>query len=226
MSEQPQTFAFVLGTHALGASFLKQKKYVCHAPAKSRVARRRLIPTAQTAHPSLPNKDVDWIFVDTVVKTQEFIVSEKLQREIQDDALSLVRVALRDAPTELCVVLCDDQEISQLNSRWRGIDTTTDVLSFPQNDPDKVVLGDIVISVETAVKQADERNYDVRNELRVLLVHGLLHLMGYDHEGVIEGDWLVMAKMENMFLTQLGWQGEGLISSVQQDSTYRDIAQS
>lgn len=140
-----------------------------------------------------PNKEVDWIFVDTVVKGQASLVPEALEQEIQDDAMTLVRVARRDAPTELSVVLCDDFEISKLNSSWRGIDKSTDVLSFPQDDPDKVVLGDIVISVETAKGQAAERDYDVKDEIRVLLIHGLLHLMGYDHEGAMEGDWLVVS---------------------------------
>lgn len=139
-----------------------------------------------------PNKDVDWIFVDTSVKAQSQLVTERLEAEVQDDAFTLVRTALRDAATELSVVLTDDQEMCAMNSQWRGVDAATDVLSFPQNDPDKVILGDIVISVETAQRQAVERNHGTRDEIRILLVHGLLHLMGYDHEGAKEGDWLVV----------------------------------
>jgi probable rRNA maturation factor len=74
-----------------------------------------------------------------------------------------------------------------LNRRYRGIDRATDVLSFSQREgqyagirPD--ILGDIVISVPTAVRQAQERNYSLSHEIERLLVHGLLHLLGYDHE--------------------------------------------
>lgn len=131
---------------------------------------------------------------------------------------------LRDSAVELSLVLCTDAHIRSLNSQWRGMDKATDVLSFPQGDPDLVVLGDLVISLETAERQAMERGYALRDEVRVLLVHGLLHLMGYDHEGKKEGDWLVMAKMENSFLNNLDWRGEGLVAAAQ-EGIYKDIVQ-
>lgn len=88
---------------------------------------------------------------------------------------------------ELSVVLCDDAFIHPLNRDWRGKDKPTDVLSFAQRegdeaDPDDPVLGDVIISVETAARQAGERGHSLGHELRVLLVHGVLHLLGYDHE--------------------------------------------
>jgi probable rRNA maturation factor len=74
-----------------------------------------------------------------------------------------------------------------LNRRYRDIDRATDVLSFSQREgqfsglrPD--ILGDIVISVPTAARQARERNHSLGREIERLLVHGLLHLLGYDHE--------------------------------------------
>lgn len=88
---------------------------------------------------------------------------------------------------ELSVVLCDDAFIHPLNRDWRGKDKPTDVLSFSQRegeqaDEDDPVLGDVVISLETAARQAAERGHDLDHEARVLLVHGVLHLLGYDHE--------------------------------------------
>lgn len=88
---------------------------------------------------------------------------------------------------ELSVVLCDDAFIHPLNRDWRGKDKPTDVLSFAQREgeganPDDNVLGDVIISVETATRQAEERGHPLGHELRVLLVHGILHLLGYDHE--------------------------------------------
>lgn len=144
--------------------------------------------------------------------------------QIQDDAKSLVRVLLRDAPAELSVVLCSDAHIASLNAQWRGVEGPTDVLSFPQDDEDGVLLGDIVISVETAAAQATERGLELVDEIRVLLVHGLLHLLGYDHEGEKEGDWLVMADMENRLLSQLEWTGSGLVSN-NQDPFYKKIVE-
>jgi probable rRNA maturation factor len=89
--------------------------------------------------------------------------------------------------TELSIVLCDDAFIHPLNRDYRGKDRPTDVLSFPQregeeSDPDDPVLGDIVLSVERAQAQADERGHSLETEIRILLVHGILHLLGHDHE--------------------------------------------
>jgi probable rRNA maturation factor len=81
---------------------------------------------------------------------------------------------------EVSVVLTDDERIRAINLAWRGKDSATDVLSFPQDDPR--VLGDIVVSLDTARRAADELGHDLLAEVRVLLVHGLCHLLGYDHQ--------------------------------------------
>lgn len=84
------------------------------------------------------------------------------------------------------VALISDARMKQLNELFRGKDATTDVLSFPHEpddfDPDKNNLGDIVISVEQAQKQALENNLALADEIKQLTLHGLLHLCGYDHE--------------------------------------------
>ncbi len=80
---------------------------------------------------------------------------------------------------ELSLLLTDDDEIRTLNSRFRGKDRATDVLSFPMGDD--VLLGDIAVSMERARAQADEAGETIEAELARLLVHGLLHLLGYDH---------------------------------------------
>ena len=72
------------------------------------------------------------------------------------------------------------------------------------------MLGDIVISVETAARQAEERGHGLRDEMRVLLVHGVLHLLGYDHE-TSNDEHTEMAAAERKLLTRLGWSGVGLI---------------
>lgn len=93
---------------------------------------------------------------------------------------------------ELSIVLVDDPHIRHLNREWRGKDRPTDVLSFPQFDEDELVpvpdgdvelpLGDVVISVDTARAQAAAGDWTLEEELNRLLLHGVLHLLGYDHE--------------------------------------------
>ena len=87
---------------------------------------------------------------------------------------------------ELSVLLVSDREMRRLNHRWRGRDRPTDVLAFAQGEgpaaaPDGL-LGDVVISVDTARCQAAERGETLGREGERLLIHGLLHLLGYDHE--------------------------------------------
>jgi probable rRNA maturation factor len=90
---------------------------------------------------------------------------------------------------ELSIVLCDDAFIRALNRDYRGRDRPTDVLSFSLDDGASgvaaaAVLGDVVISIETAARQARVRRRALVDEVTSLLVHGVLHLVGYDHEGL------------------------------------------
>ena len=90
---------------------------------------------------------------------------------------------------EVSVLLTDDAEIARLNREYRAVDSPTDVLAFSQvegeefaPEEEEKLLGDVVISVETAERQAAEQGHSLDEELDVLLAHGLLHLLGYDHE--------------------------------------------
>lgn len=83
----------------------------------------------------------------------------------------------------LSVRLTSDREIRRLNDRYRGRDKSTDVLSFPGGStPEGRHLGDVVISVPTARRQAARRGRSFERELRSLVLHGILHCLGYDHE--------------------------------------------
>ncbi|KAJ0971411.1 hypothetical protein J5N97_019370 [Dioscorea zingiberensis] len=117
---------------------------------------------------------------------------------------------------ELSVLLCDDDFIQKLNKEWRDEDHATDVLSMSQHIPELdipiLMLGDIVISIETAARQAEERGHTLVDEIRILLVHGLLHLLGFDHEISDEAE-IEMEKEEELVLRNLGWKGKGLIKS-------------
>jgi len=88
---------------------------------------------------------------------------------------------------EISILLLDDPQIKDLNREYREKDKPTDVLSFPMLDESSgniqpQLLGDIVISVETTEKQARSRKNSFYKELCILLIHGMLHLLGYDHE--------------------------------------------
>lgn len=99
------------------------------------------------------------------------------------------------ADAEVSVVMVDDTAIQALNRDYRGKDAPTDVLSFAQQEGEELVdaceapvLGDIVISLERAAEQAESFGHSLQRELTFLLVHGLLHLAGYDHDEEFEGE--------------------------------------
>jgi len=113
--------------------------------------------------------------------------------------------------TEISLLLVDDQEIREINNEFREKDSVTDVLSFPiysfkENDfpqeNEDVLLGDIIISLETAKKQAKDFEHSFTRELMYLFVHGLYHLVGYDHED--EKDKVLMRKKEESLLSKFG----------------------
>ncbi len=87
---------------------------------------------------------------------------------------------LTDRDVEL--ILTDDNEIQELNRLHRQKDKPTDVLSFPLENIPGMPLGSIVISIDTAKKGAEEFGHSIEDEIKLLFIHGLLHLLGYDHE--------------------------------------------
>ena len=98
----------------------------------------------------------------------------------------LARKAPATGATGVTIVLAGDATVRRLNRDFRGKDKTTDVLSFPAGGdelPDGTrPLGEIVISIPQAARQASARGHSLARELRVLILHGYLHLLGYDHE--------------------------------------------
>ncbi len=107
---------------------------------------------------------------------------------------ALARKALRNegvaAPAELSIVLTDDATVRALNRDYRGTDAPTDVLSFAQGEGEAFAaapgvsqhVGDVIISLDTARRQAKRYKLTLHDEVAHLLVHGVLHLLGYDHE--------------------------------------------
>jgi len=116
----------------------------------------------------------------------------------------LRQVAPAKARGHVTIALVTDRRIQQLNRTFRGMDKATDVLSFPADEPG--MLGDVVIARGVARRQARGAGHDFPTEVRVLALHGLLHLLGYDHEH----DGGRMARLEAR-LRRKGGLREGLI---------------
>ncbi len=145
-----------------------------------------------------------------------------LQDKIPVDAAVLEQMAFTvlsqlqcDSHCELSIALVDDQEIQRLNREYRGIDRNTDVLSFALQEAQEplltrtssdesawpVVLGDVILSTETAQRQAQEHGHPFERELSFLLIHGILHLLGYDHH--TDEDARTMENLEQTLVSKL-----------------------
>ncbi|MBE6573945.1 MAG: rRNA maturation RNase YbeY [Ruminococcaceae bacterium] len=113
-------------------------------------------------------------------------VTKELKKLIVTSIVAALKYEEFEDKCEVSVTLCDNEEIHELNRDYRGVDRPTDVLSFPIFDEDdmggKVVLGDIVLSLEKAQAQAQEYGHSFEREIAFLCVHSMLHLLGYDHE--------------------------------------------
>lgn len=126
-----------------------------------------------------------------------------------DDRLQLAAVetlsTIAALPGDLTIVLTNDETVKALNHQYRGIDKATDVLSFPDgaHDPDtgSLYYGDILIAYPTARVQAEEAGHEIEVELALLVVHGILHLAGMDHESdsAKRGMW----EMQDRIMSQL-----------------------
>lgn len=108
-------------------------------------------------------------------------VENQTNLEIETSSLEAIATTLTSKDIELIFV--NNDEIQQLNKEHRNIDKATDVLSFPlEFDMPNMPLGSVVISINFVQKKADEYGHSFQDELQLLFIHGLLHLLGYDHE--------------------------------------------
>ena len=139
------------------------------------------------------------------------ILSKDVQNAFDQELLRVAAEKTIDAvnpsrEVSLTIALDNDETLRELNRQFRDIDATTDVLSFSSNeiDPDsgELYLGDVVISYPRAVQQAEDVGHSVNAELQLLVVHGVLHLFGYDH--INEDDKKVMWSIQDAVLAQLG----------------------
>jgi probable rRNA maturation factor len=127
---------------------------------------------------------------------------ESVQAQLLENAVQFV-LAHQGLPSEceLTVLVEDDERVHELNLQFLGIDAPTDVLSFPSDEIDPEsgnrYLGDIIISYPKALAQSQQAGHTVESELQLLVVHGCLHLLGYDHaeEGEKQKMWAVQAEI-------------------------------
>ncbi len=125
-------------------------------------------------------------------------------RRLKLVALALLQLAKREE-AELSLALVGNAEMQKLNARYRHKDYPTDVLSFPaaKNLPRETpLLGDVIISVDKAAEQAKEQQRTLDQEIATLLIHGIVHLLGYDHERSAK-DARIMTRMEKKMARQL-----------------------
>lgn len=156
----------------------------------------------------------------------EYETEKKLELDFENIITKVVNTSLdtEDCPydIELNVILTDNNEIKEINKEYREIDSATDVLSFPMVDytspsdfshleeddtyfnieTGELILGDIVISVEKVIEQANEYGHSLERELSFLVAHSMMHLFGYDH--MVDEERIVMEERQELVLTTLG----------------------
>ena len=148
----------------------------------------------------------------TLENNQEKVsIPEALEADLTKAVNVVAELEALSPQTEVDITLVDDAAIHELNRTYRGIDRPTDVLSFaldegeeePEVDDDEIehLLGDVIISAPTAVRQGEEYGHGLEREMTYLAVHGMLHLLGYDH--MEEKDKLIMRKREEEVLRRL-----------------------
>jgi probable rRNA maturation factor len=145
------------------------------------------------------------ITVDVDVVDPAWLAAGDVDTLAQDVvAATLTEVGKRVHPdAEISVRLCDDDEIRALNLAWRNRDKATNVLTFPAAVGDRgPLLGDIVVAFEYVSEEAREAGRSLRDHLAHMLVHGMLHLLGFDHENEHEGE--EMEDFERRILAELG----------------------
>jgi probable rRNA maturation factor len=155
--------------------------------------------------PADPNRPIDFdLTVEAGDWPDEATLTALVERSI---AAAFVELGPdRPGESELGVVFTDDARIRELNAGWRGKDKATNVLSFPafpetKSGPLPPLLGDIVLAAETVASEAALDGKPIENHISHLVVHGLLHLVGYDHE--IEAEAEEMEALERRILARL-----------------------
>lgn len=148
------------------------------------------------------------VTLDILLEAGAWAPEEVLER-LADRAVSATLAtagAVARTPVELSLVFTDDAHVRELNARWRGKDRPTNVLSFPAfparpGGPLPPLLGDVVLAWETVSREAELEGKPLEHHITHLIVHGLLHLLGHDHE--VEAEAEMMESLERASLQRL-----------------------
>lgn len=146
--------------------------------------------------------------VDVVIESEEWAATPELEARVSAAAQAALHASgVTTSPVgEIAVLLTDDEGVSILNERWRGKATPTNVLSWPAVAPKLLALspmiGDIALAYETCAREAREEHKRFADHVTHLVVHGTLHLLGYDHETDVEAE--AMEALERRVLAGLG----------------------
>lgn len=111
-------------------------------------------------------------------------ITEEIKNLIEKSIAAVLKIEKLDENVEVSVSFVGDDEIRDLNREYRGVDKSTDVLSFPMDDEfiiDNRILGDVIINTRRVMEQAEELGHSNERELSYLTVHSIFHLLGYDH---------------------------------------------
>lgn len=153
------------------------------------------------------NEDMLKIDIDLVIEDDAWGGEPNLLALAQKATYeTMLHLGFSDIESELSLVFTNDEAIKAINAQWRNKDKATNVLSFPAfdvepNEEPDVMLGDIIIAYETVEREAAEENKPFDHHLTHLFVHGLLHLLGYDHEN--DEDAEIMEALEREILAKL-----------------------
>lgn len=149
----------------------------------------------------------------------KIVLENSVLKRLQEGLNSVARLNDLSEESEVDVTIVDDEEIHTLNREYRGMDKPTDVLSFALDEdmddsdepelvggPEEHLFGDIIISAETALRQAEEYGHGLEREMTYLAVHGMFHLLGYDH--MTEEEKMVMRAKEEEALRAINLSEE------------------
>ena len=133
------------------------------------------------------------------------VYSKEITKKFLKDITEKILSELNLNNVEISITLTDNERIREINKEWRGKDRPTDVLSFPQDETIGYkyrLLGDVIISLPYAKTQAEEIGLTLKEEVLRLMIHGILHLLGYDHE-TNEEDAKIMFELQDKIFDKL-----------------------
>ena len=136
----------------------------------------------------------------TILDENNFFDKDE-KKNIRSTVLKIFTILVQPKDIEICISFVDDETIRELNNSYRNINRATDILSFLQDGPDFSILGDIVISVDTAKRHAVRYENTYEFEIKKLIVHGILHLLSFDHKK--KKETIVMREKEKQLLAQV-----------------------